>query len=81
MPLALISGAGVFDKSNGGGFLDDIYPNAYVNVQFSSSFLENLNSFASRIHALTIFAVPKLSGTSRGYSALLATFRTCGFPV
>lgn len=21
---------GVFDKSNGGGFLDDIYPNAYV---------------------------------------------------
>jgi acetamidase/formamidase len=22
---------GIFDKSNGGGFLDEIYPSAYVN--------------------------------------------------
>lgn len=31
--------AGVFDKNNGGGFLDEIYPNAYVESRRMLTFL------------------------------------------
>ena len=57
---------GVFDKSNGGGFLDEIYPHAYA---FSPS--------PSQPYPLTITApVPKRSGTLKASSAPPATSPT-----
>jgi len=57
---------GVFDKNNGGGFLDEIYPNAYA---FPLSRLQP--ELANR--ALPISA-PKPSGTLRVSSVLAGTY-------
>ena len=55
--------SGVFHKENGGGFLDQLYPEAYVTV--------DLMVFRN-ISTLTCLAEPKLSGILKESSAHLA---------
>lgn len=57
---------GVFDKKNGGGFLDDIYPHAQVSRE--SCYLEPLTTDT------VLMIAPKRSGTLKAYSAPRATF-------
>lgn len=57
---------GVFDKKNGGGFLDDIYPHAQVSR--AMCYLGPLTTDTVLVIA------PKRSGTLKAYSALRATF-------
>ena len=64
---------GVFAKENGGGFLDEIYPKPYV---YSMS--TNPWRFAKRDQEADISIGQKRSGTSRAYSAPLATFLASG---
>ena len=61
---------GVFDKKNGGGFLDEIYPNAWV-----------LPPFVMRMMANNLFCAGlKQSGISKEFSVPRGTFHTCDFP-
>lgn len=57
---------GVFDKNNGGGFLDDIYPKAQVSIDIR--YLRTLT-----IDTVLLIA-PKRSGTLKAYSALRAIY-------
>lgn len=45
---------GVFDKQNGGGFLDELYPKAYVPIPFN-------------VPSSDPFIVPRRSGILRAY--------------
>ena len=63
---------GVFDKDNGGGFLDEIYPNAYV---FRPT------AVLSRPATDRTFTIaPRPSGTSKAFSARRVTSLICDSP-
>jgi acetamidase/formamidase len=64
---------GVFDKDNGGGFLDEIYPHAYVLPLFmlQLQFTDPANPDSA----------PKLSGTLRASSAPVGTYPVFASPV
>lgn len=59
---------GVFDKNNGGGFLDEIYPNAYALISSLLIFWRRTNAR----HCCCI--APKRFGTLKASSAPAATF-------
>lgn len=61
---------GIFDKSNGGGFLDEMYPSAYG---FPSP---SLPPYVAIWTDLSVHGEePRQSGTSKAYSAHPATSR------
>ena len=63
---------GVFDKDNGGGFLDEIYPHAYVyTIGGYPLFLFSLSFMAN---PLSLLPARKQSGTSKASSAPRVTF-------
>lgn len=58
---------GVFDKKNGGGFLDDIYPKAQVSTVLWWQ-------WGPLTTDTVLIIAPKRSGTLKAYSALRAIF-------
>lgn len=78
---------GVFDKNNGGGFLDELYPTAYVTTSYIFLLLvpntQNcgmLSLTGLLIYELTSYAAElRLSGTLRAYIVPLAISRTLNF--
>lgn len=71
---------GVFHKDNGGGFLDEIYPEAYVTIHNA------LGPVCRLVHVHNTdrtppYLVPKPSGISKAYSARPVTFLASVSPV
>src|SRR4029077_21001120 len=65
---------GIFDRRNGGGFLDDLYPQAYVHSLLSTFPCHFQNPLKEIIH---LSPVPKRSGTLRASSVPRGTSHMC----